>query len=559
MRKVRRLFLTVLIALVALVLLPKRSVLAQSGGLTETGGAGYIVNERKETNLLDYGIKQYTDIGETLRGGNYYSQQVNVLEIPSSSGVKIVSYANLDGHKWTRDTVRNFASKYEQENPGWRVIAAINGDFFDIDGYGNLRYQTNNPLVNDGEYYKTRTANSAIGFANDGSQNPIIAGKPTKTDYMRLAVYDEKDAIVAEFNIEKLNALPEAGQTAVYFGVYNTEKKYVPVAVPQEGYQAAFYVEDAELALPNNVDDFYGRGVITKTAVETVERGQFAILTNNDEVASALAVGKKIRAQYEFTGAFARAAAVTGHNSHFLKNGEYLSSSLDGPHPRTLVGVRENGTIVMTVVDGRQQDKGMHGVHVNEMAAIMKHYNCVDAYNLDGGGSSTMIIRDGDDFKVMNSPSDGFERSDSNCLLIVTRDPDIEYEITEVTENSLTVNAEIINSYTHRIEELLVRVGSVTRPVVNGSVTIEGLLSGTQYRVEFLYSAGGANYKIPNLEENIATLKRAPTFFGLDFRKARRNTRLPSRSMIRKDERPGDGRVVGERRRVQARGRRVDA
>ncbi|MDI9507545.1 MAG: hypothetical protein QM208_03905 [Bacillota bacterium] len=58
MRKVRRLFLTVLIALVALVLLPKRSVLAQSGGLTETGGAGYIVNERKETNLRDYGIKQ---------------------------------------------------------------------------------------------------------------------------------------------------------------------------------------------------------------------------------------------------------------------------------------------------------------------------------------------------------------------------------------------------------------------------------------------------------------------------------------------------------------------
>lgn len=169
MRKVRRLFLTVLIALVALVLLPKRSVLAQSGGLTETGGAGYIVNERKETNLLDYGIKQYTDIGETLRGGNYYSQQVNVLEIPSSSGVKIVSYANLDGHQWTRATVRNFARKYEQENPGWRVIAAINGDFFDINGYGNLRYQTNNPLVNDGEYYKTRTANFAIGFANDGS------------------------------------------------------------------------------------------------------------------------------------------------------------------------------------------------------------------------------------------------------------------------------------------------------------------------------------------------------------------------------------------------------
>lgn len=518
MRKMKRILTAILLMFMAVILLPDTGLHANTGIVTETGGAGYLVTSRKETNQLDYGIKQYTDLGETIRSGNYYAQQVNVLEIPASAGVKIVSYANLNNHQWTRTSVRNFARQYEQENPGWRVIAGINGDFFDINGIGNFRYQTNNPVVTDGEYFKTNTSNYAIGFANDGSTNPIIAGKPTKTANMRLAVYDENGDIVAEFDIEKRNALPGANETAIYFGTYNTDKQYVPITIPAEGYQAAFYVENAEYALPNNIDDFYGRGVITSTEVTSVARGQFAILTNNADVAAALAVGKKIRAQYEFTGAFARATAVTGHNSHFLKNGEYLTSSLDGPHPRTMVGVRVDGTIIMTVVDGRQESKGMYGVHVNEMAAIMKHYNCTDAYNLDGGGSSTMIIRDGDDFRVMNSPSDGVERLDSNCLLIVTRDPEVDFEVAEVTENSITVNAELIEAYTHRIDTLMVRVGSVTKPVVDGTVTIDGLNSNTQYRVELLYrTASGTNYKISGLEETLNTLKRVPRFFGLEL------------------------------------------
>ena len=89
-----------------------------------------------------------------------------------------------------------------------------------------------------------------------------------------------------------------------------------------------------------------------------------------------------------------------------------------------------------------------------------------------------MIIRDGDDFRVRaRLPTD--LGTDSNCLLIVTRDPDIECEITEVTENSLTVNAEIINPY-HRTRTPGPRRRH--RPVVNAG-TIEAC-SGT-HRVEF--------------------------------------------------------------------------
>ena len=517
MKKIRKSLLFFLVLLVSVLLITDNRLSALDTSFTETGGAGYAITQRKVTNQLDYGIKQFTDLGQTIRGGVFYNQQVNIFEIPTSSGVKVVSYANLRNHQWTKTTVRKFAHQYEAENPGWRVVGAVNGDFFDINGLGNFRFQTTNALVTDGEYFKT-TSGTAVGFANDGSTNPLIAGTPKRTEYMRLAVYNESGAVVNEFDIEKLNAVPGENESAVYFGTYNADKNYVPITVPEEGYASAFYVENAEYALPNNTKDFYGRGVITKTSVQTVERGQFVILTNNQAISDALAVGVKIRAQFEYEGAFARATSITGHNIHFLTKGECILPATNDRHPRTMVGVRSDGTIVMAVVDGRQESIGMDGVCGNEMAAIMKKYNCVEAYNLDGGGSSTLIIRDGDDFKVMNSPSDGFERSDSNCLLIVTRDPEIEYEINTVTENSLTISASVGEAYLHRIDSLMVRVNNVTQSLVDGPATFENLSSSTQYRVEFFYKTPtGFNYKIPNIEENITTLKRPPMFFGLNL------------------------------------------
>ena len=99
------------------------------------------------------------------------------------------------------------------------------------------------------------------------------------------------------------------------------------------------------------------------------------------------------------------------------------------PSSRTAVGVRPDGSIVMAVIDGRQAASGKEGVFGDEMAAIMKN-TAAPNYNLDGGGSSTMIIRKDGELVVVNSPSDGRERSDANCLLIAVRMPEIRMEFT---------------------------------------------------------------------------------------------------------------------------------
>ncbi len=99
------------------------------------------------------------------------------------------------------------------------------------------------------------------------------------------------------------------------------------------------------------------------------------------------------------------------------KNNDFGTTS----HPRTLAGVMEDGTMVLAVVDGRRSSYS-NGAPLAAAARFMISLGCVDAVNLDGGGSSTMVIRNGDNYDVKNNPSDGSPRKVFNSLLVIAKD-----------------------------------------------------------------------------------------------------------------------------------------
>jgi exopolysaccharide biosynthesis protein len=81
-------------------------------------------------------------------------------------------------------------------------------------------------------------------------------------------------------------------------------------------------------------------------------------------------------------------------------------------HPRTALGLKKDGTLVILVADGRrEQAKGFTGP---EMSEILLREAVVDAINLDGGGSTTLYIEG--EGGVLNRPSDGHERVVVNHL-----------------------------------------------------------------------------------------------------------------------------------------------
>ena len=98
-------------------------------------------------------------------------------------------------------------------------------------------------------------------------------------------------------------------------------------------------------------------------------------------------------------------------------NGKKISTSADAEdtdivvNPRTAIGMVEPLHYIAVCVDGRTPSS--RGVTVNELAEYMLNKNCNLAYNLDGGGSSTMCFNS----KVINSPSDtGIERAVSDVV-----------------------------------------------------------------------------------------------------------------------------------------------
>ncbi|MGZ8456948.1 MAG: phosphodiester glycosidase family protein [Gemmatirosa sp.] len=95
--------------------------------------------------------------------------------------------------------------------------------------------------------------------------------------------------------------------------------------------------------------------------------------------------------------------------------------SFRGPHPRTAVGVGADGRrLLLVTIDGRQAGYSL-GTSLRETAELMRTLGAHDAINLDGGGSTTMVVRDArGDFRIANRPSDAAgERAVANALAVV--------------------------------------------------------------------------------------------------------------------------------------------
>lgn len=115
---------------------------------------------------------------------------------------------------------------------------------------------------------------------------------------------------------------------------------------------------------------------------------------------------------------------VVGGSTIMIENGRIAAMSGDydtTKYPRTAVGIKADGNVLIMVADGRQAPYST-GYTLAELAQKMLDLGCVSAMNLDGGGSTTYLAKyaGSDELELANSPSDGQERSVSSTLLVVS-------------------------------------------------------------------------------------------------------------------------------------------
>lgn len=153
--------------------------------------------------------------------------------------------------------------------------------------------------------------------------------------------------------------------------------------------------------------------------------------------------------------------ALSG-KTRLVEDGKNVAGNDPAIHPRTGIGIKSDGKLLLFTVDGREKERSL-GMKFSEMADAMIHFGARDAFSLDGGGSTTFVMDDPktavNDPKVMNLPCDPFskemegkehgkERPTGNNLAIFARKR-IESSETQSDHNASGVSAQSSNCGCH--------------------------------------------------------------------------------------------------------------
>lgn len=500
--------------------------------LYSAGNAQYQVTERLKDEIVDYGVRYINDTAVSksttqISGKNTLDPQVvNLLEVPTSSVMKVVNWTYSSPSGWSTQTLTSLAQDFEYNNPGWVVLAGVNGDFFDINSKGALPKQTTGAAVNNGEVVRAVSSGRQVGFTNDGTTNSLIGGKDLQfTEEHYLTIYDDKKNEIKSFEIDLFNEVPSGDQISLYFSYYylSDEKRETHTnTTPNEN---SYIVENQERGYATSSSKMYGKGKVStsKQAIE-LRIGQFAIVTENEEVQALLDNMPVIRVQQNIVGDYANCDNISGCGAQLVLNGEYQAAS-DGMshyrHPRTVIGKKSDGSIVLVTVDGRQESRNMYGMTYDELSTMMMYYGVEEAYNLDGGGSTTMIIRDGKGgFDVKNSPSDGGERHDANAILVVV--PEMKLYIDKVNDNAVEF------SYLSKCKDINISNVEVTiesenykevKKIETDTYVWEGLSPKNEYILTYSYDLTYGDSKIKNTSKPLtfSTGKARPTLTNYSY------------------------------------------
>ena len=309
---------------------------------------------------------------------------VHVLRVdPSSPAIQIrpVLAGDVDLGKETTSVI---ATRYD-------ALAGINGGFFAGSGSPLGMIVINGKLISAPLPKRTVFAIS-------------------RTGQLVIAAFEFNGRVVTPDStglwVSAVNRPPHAGGVAVYTPEYGplTPDLGVAAMVRNDVVEAFF---NGRTFIP---DDGY---------VVTANRADAALLTGH------LAMGQRITLHLQVSPNLEVLNALGG-GPRLVKGGQasvpfawewFTLRFHDMRAPRTAVGITSAGKLIFVTVDGRSRRNS--GMTLRELSVLMVQLGAVEAMNLDGGGSATMVVGG----RIMNEPSDGQERPIGSALLVLRGGP----------------------------------------------------------------------------------------------------------------------------------------
>lgn len=301
-----------------------------------------------------------------------------------SSTVKLVPLFN--GKTVSKaDTVSNMAEQRQ-------VVAGINGDFFNFTPMFPLGM-----LVENGEMI----------YSNSPSEHPTPSFLLAKDGSMTMGrVEVSMELVVGDktIPISSINKPNGYGSTGAYSSKWGPKSRGGKVN------------SQTEIAIKD------GRVIARIDGGEPLDIPQGGYVVNIKDGLYLPQVGESARIQISGINIDNIAFGI-GAGSVILKDGQITNTHIDikGRHPRTALGInKETGDMYLVTVDGRSI---YHGMDTAEVAELLLKLGCTDGFNLDGGGSTTLVLRDVNTGKVKVENHISSERKVANGLGLQSSSP----------------------------------------------------------------------------------------------------------------------------------------
>lgn len=316
-----------------------------------------------------------------------------------------------EGHRMearlANDTVFSRLGLFSRENVVQMArrsgaLIAVNADFFGNDGDPLGMMISGGELVS--EPYVPRSV------AAWGEAGGLLFDSPTYSGFIDLVGGQR-------LRIDGINRSVRAGEIVLFTrkgGIASSKKRctaYLFEATKQLPLTGGFVMR-----LKTSVSDLSDIPVALSEAILLVSPERQA------EVAAALYPGLSYDFQIKVAGQidWPSITEAIGGGPRLVKAGvasvprdyERFNASYNNRHPRTAIGHTASREVILLTVDGRSDFS--KGLTLDELASLMVKLGCVDAMNLDGGGSTTLVLGG----EVLNRPSDGGLRSVANALLL---------------------------------------------------------------------------------------------------------------------------------------------
>lgn len=295
---------------------------------------------------------------------------------------------------------------------GHIVMGAINGDYFGISYPDSPHTFLNSPMIKNREYVMGKSI-GRTSFSMTEDKKPIF----------NILSCDGivRTAMDSVYTISRVNQSRGTNQLVVfnkYFGATTrTNTSGIELRVSNiDTFRIGSEMRFKVLAKENGVGNMSNLGEYVLSGHGNAR----TFLNNNVNVGDTVFVTFKtapnVGALDFYMGGGPRLVTNGTRPASFVGVEGFGESHVNTQHPRTMLGISQDSTKVYFItVDGRQPSLSV-GMSCAQLADYLIFIGCSQGYNLDGGGSTTMVARG----VIMNSPSDGSERSCGNALIAVS-------------------------------------------------------------------------------------------------------------------------------------------